>query len=76
MRKTYAYNGITLGIVLGLFVGVATGSGVLAVIAMIVLSVLCFAGIRLLENAVDAGVDKAANAIKNKYNERNNSQWQ
>lgn len=66
MRKTYAYNGIVIGILLGLYVGVASKSGVLCVLAMVGISVLAFAAIRLLENAIDAGVDKASEAISQK----------
>lgn len=69
MRKTYAYNGITIGILLGLMAGLAANNMVIGVIAMIGLSVLAFAAIRLLENAVDAGVDKASDAISRKIAE-------
>lgn len=69
MRKTYAYNGITIGILLGLMAGLAANNMVIGVIAMIGLSVLAFAAIRLLENAVGAGVDKASDAISRKIAE-------
>jgi len=72
MRKTYAYNGITIGILLGFLAGLVTQSMAIAVIAMIGLSILAFVAIRLLENAIDAGVDKASEAISNKINEHKN----
>ena len=73
MRRTFAYNGIIIGILVGLLIGVAAKSAAVMIIAMIGISILAFAIIRLFENAVSAGVDKAASAIEDKINERKNN---
>ena len=55
MRKTYAYNGIILGVLLGIVAGAYTDSVVLGVIAAIGASVVCFLVIRAMENAISRG---------------------
>ena len=70
MRKTYAYNGITIGLLVGLGVGVATDNLVLGILAAIGVSVVCFLLIRGLENLMYKGTEKAAEAITRKLDER------
>jgi hypothetical protein len=68
MRKTYAYNSIILGVLLGLLVWLKSDSLILGIVALIAVSIVGFILIRLIENAigkgVDAGVDAAARAIE------------
>ena len=66
MKKTYAYNGIVLGILAGFCVGALTDSIALAIIAGVAGLVLFFFLIRTIEKAIDKGVDAAAGAIKNR----------
>lgn len=67
MRKTYAYNSITIGFAVGLLVAVAAKSTVLGILAGLAVSVVGFFLIRMLENAVGRGVDKAADKISASY---------
>ena len=67
MKKTYAYNSILIGFLVGLLVGVSTNSVVLAVLAGLGVAVVGFIVIRVIENAIDAGVDKAAGKVKDAY---------
>ena len=69
MRKTYAYNGITLGAIAGFAVGITTNNWGIGIAVAVVGSVVCFAGIRALENLIDKGVNKAGSAIRNKFDE-------
>lgn len=70
MRKTYAYNGITLGIILGIAAWAVSGSAVVGIIAAIAASVVCFLIIRGIENLLYKGTEKAAEAITRKLDER------
>ena len=70
MRKTYAYNGITIGLLLGLAVGVSTENMMLGILAAIGASVVCFLLIRGLENLMYKGTEKAAEAITRKLDEQ------
>ena len=63
MRKTYAYNSIIIGVLLGLLVYVSTENVILAVAACLAASVVGFIIIRLIENVLYKGVDKAADAV-------------
>lgn len=67
MRKTYAYNSIIIGFLVGLLVGVSSDSAVLAVLAGLGVAIVGFIVIRLIENAINAGVDKAADKVKEAY---------
>ena len=67
MRKTYAYNSIFIGFLVGLLAGVSSDSVVLAVLAGLGVAIVGFIVIRLIENAINAGVDKAADKVKEAY---------
>ena len=60
MRKTYAYSGIIIGLLLGLYIGLKTRNLVIGILACIGLSVAAFVVIRLLENLFYKGADKVA----------------
>ena len=60
MRRTYAYNGITLGALAGLAVGITTNNWGIGIATAVVGSIVCFAGIRALENLIDKGVRDCA----------------
>ena len=62
MRKTYAYNSITIGVLVGILAYASSQSAVLGIAACLGVSVVGFIVIRLIENAVDKGVDKAVDA--------------
>ena len=70
MRKTYAYNSILVGFMLGLLVGVTTQSVVLGILAGLAVSIVGFVVIRLIENAIGRGVDKAAEKISEAHRRR------
>lgn len=70
MRKTYAYNSIIFGFLLGLLVGVTTESVILGILAGLGVSVVGFIVIRLIENAIHKGVEKAADKISETYRRR------
>ena len=74
MRKTYAFNGIILGVLFGIFVWAKTNSTVAGIGVAIAASVVCFLIIKGIENAISAGVDRASDAITRKMDEshRNN----
>lgn len=67
MRKTYAYNSIIIGFLVGLLVGASSDSVVLAVLAGLGVAIVGFIVIRVIENAIDAGVNKAADKVKDAY---------
>lgn len=73
MRKTYAPNGIVIGGLIGLLVAVKVNV-VLGVIAGIIVSVICWALIRIIENAMYHAADVAEDAIRKKFNERNDKE--
>ena len=60
MRKTYAYNSVIIGSLLGILIWAETESIVLGVLAAIAVTIIGFIVIRLLENILSAGADKAA----------------
>ncbi|MBQ4290344.1 MAG: hypothetical protein II719_04035 [Clostridia bacterium] len=75
MRKTYAYNSIIIGVLVGILVGVSTNNLVLAILACLGISIVGFILIRLLENALSRGVDKAVDAATKAYeNHKQNKQ--
>ena len=63
MRKTYAYNSVIIGSLLGILIWAETESIVLGVLAAIAVTIIGFIVIRLLENILSAGADKAADAV-------------
>lgn len=67
MRRTYAYNSIVFGFLLGTIVWLSANSPVLGILVGIAVSVVGFIVIRLIENAIDKGVDKAADSISKAY---------
>lgn len=67
MRKTYAYNSIIIGFLVGMLVGVSSDSVVLAVLAGLGVAVVGFIVIRLIENAINAGADKLADKATDAY---------
>lgn len=67
MHKTYAYNSIIIGFLVGLLAWASTDNVVLGVLAFVGVSVVGFIAIRFFEKAVDKGVDAAANAVTNAY---------
>lgn len=70
MRRTYAYNSITFGFLIGLLVFASTKSTGLGIAAGFGVSVVGFYLIRMFENAVNRGVDKAADKISASYHRR------
>lgn len=66
-RKTYAYNSIIIGVLIGILVYVSAESAVLGILAGLGVAVAGFIVIRLLENAVDKGVNKAAEKVGQAY---------
>lgn len=67
MRKTYAYNSIIIGVLVGLLAWASTESVVLGVLACVGVSIVGFVIIRLIEQAVSKGVDAAADAAAKAY---------
>lgn len=67
MRKTYAYNSILIGFLVGLLVGVSSNSAVLAVLAGLGVAVVGFIVIRVIENAINAGADKLTEKATDAY---------
>lgn len=70
MRRTYAYNSITIGFLVGMLVYASTNSGGLAALACAAVSVVGFIVIRLIENAISRGVDKAADKVSDAWRRR------
>ena len=68
--RTYAYNGIILGILSGMAAGAYTESAPIGVIVAILGSVVCFLIIRFLENLLGRGIDKATDAVANQFAKR------
>ena len=67
MRKTYAYNSIIFGVLLGLLAWASTKNVVLGVLACVGVSIVGFVIIRLIEKAIGKGVDAAADAVAKAY---------
>ena len=70
MNKTYAYNSIIIGVLVGLLVGVKTDSIPLAILACLGVSIVGFIIIRMFEKAVDKGIDKASDKITEMHQRR------
>lgn len=69
MRKTYAYNGITIGILLGIGAWASTSNSAIGIGVAIGASILGFIIIRGIENAIYKGTEKAGEAIARKLDE-------
>lgn len=67
MRKTYAYNSVIIGALLGLLVGAATENVVLGILACVGVSIVGFVIIRLIERAISKGIDAAVDAAAEAY---------
>ena len=67
MRKTYAYNSIIFGVLLGLLAWASTKNVVLGVLACVGVSIVGFVIIRLIEKAIGKGVDAAVDAAAKAY---------
>ena len=67
MKKTYAYNSIIIGFLVGLLAWVSTENMALGILAFVGVSVVGFIAIRFLEKGIDKGIDAAANAVTNAY---------
>lgn len=69
MRKTYAYNSIIFGFLIGLLV-YAKSNLVLAVLAGLAVSIVGFIIIRGIENAMYRAGDALIDAVGEKINEK------
>ena len=67
MRKTYAYNSIIIGVLVGILAWASTENVVLGILACVGVSIVGFIIIRIIEKAIGKGVDAAANAAANAY---------
>ena len=67
MKKTFAYNSITIGVLVGLLAWASTKNVVLGVLACVGVSIVGFVIIRLIEQAIGKGVDAAADAAAKAY---------
>ena len=67
MRKTYAYNSIIIGVLVGLLAWASTENVVLGVLGCVGVSIIGFVIIRLIEKAIGKGVDAAADAAAKAY---------
>ena len=68
--RTYAYNGIIIGVLLGFTAWAYTNSVPIGVGVAIVGSVVCFLIIRFLENLLRRGTNKASDAMANQLAKR------
>ncbi len=76
MRKTYAYNSIIIGVLVGILAYASTESAILGIGACLGVSIVGFIVIRLIENAVDKGVDKAVDAAGRAWQEHKQKKGQ
>lgn len=67
MRKTYAYNSIIIGVLVGLLAWVSTENVVLGILACVGVSIVGFVIIRIIEKAIGKGVDAAVDAAEKAY---------
>lgn len=67
MRKTYAYNSIIFGVLIGILVWASTENVFLGILACIGISVVGFVLIRIIEKAIYKGTNAAINAATNAY---------
>lgn len=70
MRKTYAYNSIIIGALLGITVGASTKSVVWGIVVGLAVSVVGFIIIKLVENALYAAANKATKKAQDAYQRR------
>lgn len=70
MRRTYSYNAIWIGLLIGLLVDQATGNTALSVIAMVVSIVGVYLGIRAFERMLYQGATSASNALTKVFDQR------
>ena len=70
MRRTYSYNAIWIGLLIGLLVEEATGNTALSVIAMVVSIVGVYLGIRAFERMLYQGAISASNALTKVFDQR------
>lgn len=68
--RTYAYNGIILGILFGMAAALYTDSIPIGIVVAVLGSVICFLIIRFLENLLGRGIDKATDAVANQFAKR------
>ncbi len=69
-RKTFAFNGITIGTLLGILIGVTSKSVALGIVAAIGISVAAWFAIKWIENLMYKGADAAEQAIRNAHQQR------
>ena len=70
-RKTYAYNSIIIGFLIGLWVYFSTGENLVwAILAGLAVAVAGFFLIRFLETLVEKGVDTAVAAVTGLFNRK------
>lgn len=67
MRKTYAYNSIIIGVLIGLMAYISTENIILGILACVGVSVVGFVIIRVIEKAIGKGVDAATGAAVKAY---------
>ena len=67
MKKTFAYSSITIGVLVGLLAWASTENVVLGVLACVGVSIIGFVIIRFIEQAIDKGIDVAADAAVKAY---------
>ena len=70
MRKTYAYNSIIIGVLVGLLAWVSTENVVLGILACVGVSVVGFVIEKAIGKGIDAATDAAAKAYR-KHKEQN-----
>ena len=67
MRKTYAYNSIIIGVLVGILAWASTENVVLGILACVGVSVVGFVIIRVIEKAIGKGIDAATDAAAKAY---------
>ncbi|MCR5611091.1 MAG: hypothetical protein K6F68_04585 [Clostridiales bacterium] len=67
MGKTYAYNSIIIGFLLGLLVWAKSQKIALGILVFVAVSVVGFIIIRFIEKAIGKGVNAAADAASKAY---------
>ena len=72
MRRTYAPTGIMLGLLIGFAAYAKFDSTVVGINVAVVASVVLWMAIRAFENVVEKGINKAADTVMNKYEDRKN----
>lgn len=70
MRKTYAYNSIIFGVLIGLLV-YAKANIALGIVAGLAVSIVGFVLIRFIEDALDCAGDAVSNRISEKRVKKN-----